>query len=316
MRAAPTRSNTTTAAHQTRVHEEEAPAEICCTCQQHEQVIARQRVNIHVLSEDVIIRDICIDELLKQGAAKDTLISALQTANANSNNLIISLFNTNQQLSADLAAKQAEYDASEEKVRALRRELMFMEADYGFLQDQLAEAKHALVYGGSSEQSLAAPQSLDTVIGPDTPPAAFSAPAADASVPAWQTAGTQDWSGRSAGGLFGSGNSSTTNFAATLDCSNIDFTAQAICAPVYCSSNEQSLSTQDSGDSASGPETPPAAFGAPAADSSVSTWQTAGSQDRSGQSTGGLFGSGSGSTTTLNISGRSTRPWTRRRRQR
>jgi hypothetical protein len=34
---------------------------------------------------------------------------------------------------------QAEYDASEERVRALRRELMFMEADNGHLQDQLAE---------------------------------------------------------------------------------------------------------------------------------------------------------------------------------
>jgi hypothetical protein len=75
------------------------------------------------------------------------------------------------------------------------------------------QAKHAAVNGGSREQPLAAQQSMDSVSGPETPPAAFdAAAAADSSVPTWQTAGGQDWSGQSTGGLFGSGNGSATTF--------------------------------------------------------------------------------------------------------
>lgn len=70
------------------------------------------------------------------------------------------------------------------------------------------QAVRALMDGGSNDQPLLAEQSNDSVSGPDTHPA-FSATAADTSVPSWQTAGGQDWSGRSSGGLFASGNSST-----------------------------------------------------------------------------------------------------------
>lgn len=44
---------------------------------------------------------------------------------------------------------------------------------------------------------------------PDTPPA-LDAPAADASIPTWQTAGSQGWSGGSAGGLFGTSSSNSS----------------------------------------------------------------------------------------------------------
>lgn len=62
--------------------------------------------------------------------------------------------------------------------------------------------------GGSNDQSLLAQQSTNSISGPDTPPT-FSTSAADTTVPSWQTAGGQDWSGGSTGGLFASGNSST-----------------------------------------------------------------------------------------------------------
>jgi hypothetical protein len=59
-----------------------------------------------LLLQGVAAREILAGDLLLEIAARDALISALQTANTTSSNLIIGLFNTNQQLSRDLAAKQ------------------------------------------------------------------------------------------------------------------------------------------------------------------------------------------------------------------